>query len=52
MRQVFGFGLRVDVYRKLKSLKETAFEDLLTLKEVIDSVKVRHYSQGIPMLSN
>ena len=52
MRHVFVFGLGMDVYRKLKRLKETAFEDVLTLKEVIDSVKVRPYSQSLPMLND
>ena len=37
---------------KVKEFERNSVRNLLTLKEVIDNVKVRHYSQGIPMLNN
>ena len=37
-------GLEMDVYRKLKRLKETVFEVFPTFKRVIDNVKVMRRS--------
>ena len=38
-------GLEKEVHRKSKRLKETAFENLPTLKRVIDNVKVMRRSK-------